>query len=110
MEPTTVQSLAEGDNARTVTLHVGESVRIVLPENATTGYRWAVDRQATGLVDAVPVEYRPTSTALGAGGEVEFTFRALRAGEGELALKHWRSWEGDASVIARFGVRLRVQP
>ena len=38
-----MQSLTDADNERTVDLRVGESVRLTLPENATTGYRWAID-------------------------------------------------------------------
>jgi hypothetical protein len=47
--PTTMLLLVEKDNDRTVDIRQGESVRISLPENATSGYRWAIDRYRTSL-------------------------------------------------------------
>ena len=103
-------SLSEPDDGSTVTLRPGESVRIVLPENATTGYRWVIDQHDAALVEALPAESRYLQPAMGSGGEAVFTFRARRPGDGRIMLKHWRSWEGDSSVIARFAVRVQVRP
>jgi inhibitor of cysteine peptidase len=106
----TMLSLVETDNGRTVDVHPGDVVQVTLPENATTGYRWAIDRHDEDVIEAVGSEPRYRSEAVGSGGEVAFTFRAKKAGTGEIALKHWRHFEGDRSVIARFRVRLNVQP
>ena len=100
-----MQSLTEADNGRTVALRVGETVRVTLPENATTGYRWAVDRLEGDVVEAVGSEPHYSAGAVGAGGEVTFTFKATKAGPGALTLKHWRHFEGDASVTKRFHLR-----
>ena len=105
-------SLVETDNDRTVDVRVGDVVRITLPENASTGYRWAIDRYDEDIVEALGSEPRyPAGTAgtVGSGGEIAFTFKAKKAGTGEIALKHWRHWEGDRSVTGRFRVRLNVQ-
>ena len=102
--------LVETDNDRTVDIRLGETVRVSLPENATTGYRWAIDLCDKDIVELVANEPRYTASAVGSGGEVAFTFGAKKVGVAAIVLKHWRSWEGDASVIARFRVRLRVQP
>jgi inhibitor of cysteine peptidase len=103
-------TLAETDNDRTVNVHLGDTVRIRLPENATTGYRWAVDRYDEGVIAALPPQPSYPSNAVGSGGEVMFGFEAKKTGTGDILLKHWRHWEGDASVTARFRVRLNVQP
>lgn len=50
----------------------------------------------------------PHGTAIGAGGRRTFRFRARRAGTTDLALKLWREWEGDSSIIERFQVSVRV--
>ena len=47
-------------------------------------------------------------SAVGAAGVRVFEFRAPRAGSYELRLKHWRAWEGEASVSGRFAVQITV--
>ena len=103
-------SLVGTDNGRTVDVRQGETVRINLPENATTGYRWAIDRCDEEFIEALAAEPHYAASAMGAGGEVAFTFRGKKIGTGEIALKHWRDWEGDSSVTTRFRIRLHVQP
>src|SRR5262249_26473393 len=49
--------LSETDNDRTVDVHVGDTIRLTFPENATTGYRWALDRH-DDVVDVVAEEPR----------------------------------------------------
>ena len=101
--------LSEADNDRTVDVHVGDTIRLTLPENATTGYRWAIDRH-DDVAGVVSEEPRYPSNAIGSGGEAVFTFQANKTGSGEIALKNWRQWEGDSSVTRRFRLRLNVQP
>ena len=101
-------SLVESDNGRTVDVRVNEPVRITLAENATSGYRWAIDRYDEDLFDPVATEARYPNATLGSGGEVDFVFEAKKVGRGAIALKHWRHWEGDASIKARFAVTLNV--
>src|SRR5689334_14742171 len=102
--------LVEADNGRTVDAKVGETVRVILPENATTGYRWAVDRYDEQSVAVIGTEPQYMPKAVGSGGEVAFTFQAKKVGTSEIVLKYWRHWEGDSSVTKRFGFRLDVQP
>ena len=103
-------SLVETDNDRTVDVRLGDVVRITLPENASTGFRWTIDRYDEDIIEALGSEPRYTAGDVGSGGEIAFTFKAKKAGRGKIALKHWRHWEGDRSVIGRFRVRLNVQP
>jgi inhibitor of cysteine peptidase len=103
-------SLVEADNGRTVDIRRGETVRISLPENASTGYRWAIDRFDEQLIEALTTEPLYPSDRVGSSGDVAFTFRPKEVGAGEVVLKHWRHWEGDSSVTTRFRVRLQVRP
>lgn len=103
-------SIVESDDGRTVDIYLGESVRIDLPENATTGYRWAIDRYDEEFIEALATESRYAANAVGSGGEITFIFRGKKTGTGEIVLKHWRHWEGDLSVTARFCIRLNVRP
>src|SRR4051812_49320584 len=102
-------SLTEADNDRTLELTVGETVRISLPENATSGHRWALDR-VDDFIEATGEDSHHAAGAVGSGGEVAFTFRPKKSGSGEIVLKYWRHFEGDASVQKRFRVRLDVRP
>lgn len=112
--------LSERDNGRVVTVRVGEEVRVALPENATTGFRWAMDHVDGDVIEVLDEDVAygagtagsgtAGSAAVGSGGVVVFRFRARKPGLGELRLKHWRHWEGDASVNRRFSVKLQAQP
>jgi inhibitor of cysteine peptidase len=107
--PQAMLLIVESDNGRTVDIHVGESVRVNLPENATSGYRWEIDRYDEEFIEVLATEPRYTAKGIGSGGEVSFTFQAKKIGTGEIVLKHWRHWEGDASVTTRFRIQLHVQ-
>ena len=104
-----MQSLTEADNERTVDLRVGDSVRLTLPENATTGYRWTVDHFDRGVVEPAGSEPHYAGGAVGAAGQVTFDFKAKQAGSGEVALKYWRHFEGEGSVVKRFRFRLNAK-
>ena len=103
-------TIGESDNGRTLDIGCGESVRVSLPENATTGYRWTIDRYDERVIEAISSEAAYPASALGSGGEVAFTLRGKNVGSGEVTLKYWRHWEGESSVRARFQVRLNVHP
>lgn len=106
--PPSMITIVEKDNGQTVDLRLGNSVRIVLPENATTGYRWTIDRYDDEFIEAMATESHYTGKVLGSGGNVEFTFKGKKMGTGEIVLKEWRHWEGDASITRRFCVNLNI--
>jgi inhibitor of cysteine peptidase len=105
-----MQSIGENDNGRTVDIRLGGSLQVILPENATTGYRWAIDRCDEEIIEALATEPRYKANAIGSGGEVVFIFQAKKIGNGEIVLKHWRHWEGDSSITTRFCIRFQVRP
>ena len=101
--------LAETDNGRTVDLHPGDRVRVSLAENATNGYRWELESCDEAFIKPLALEPLYTAEALGSGGAVAFIFEAKQVGLGQIILKQWRSWEGEASVASRFCIRLNIQ-
>jgi inhibitor of cysteine peptidase len=102
--------LTEKDHDRTVDVHVGETVSVSLPENATTGYRWAIERVDPQLIEARAAEPKYPANAIGSAGEVELDFLAKAPGTTAIVLKQWRHWEGDASIIQRFRIQVRIFP
>lgn len=88
-----------------VALAPGEELTVRLRENPGTGYRWAVD-SAAGL--QLEGEHNEVGAAPGGAGVREFHFRAGPAGDHELRLKQWRAWQGEAGVVERFSLRVRI--
>jgi len=101
--------LTEKDEGRTVDIRVGQELRISLPENATTGYRWATEHYPEEFIETIAIEPRYTANAVGSGGLVAFVFRGAKVGSGEIVLKHWRHWEGERSITRRFRLRVNVR-
>jgi inhibitor of cysteine peptidase len=98
------------ENGSTTTVEHGDEIVLRLPENATTGYRWAIDRLDEDVIEAVGSEPNYPGSAVGSAGHVAFTFKAKKAGTGEVTLKYWRHFEGDKSITNRFRLRLHTQP
>ena len=102
--------LVDHDDGRMVDIRVDDLVQVTLSENASTGYRWAIDRYDQEFIEALSPEPRYAENGVGSGGEVTFIFKGKKVGLGEIVLKHWRHWEGDSSITSRFRIRLRVEP
>jgi predicted secreted protein len=101
-------TVVKADAGRSFTLRPGQSLRVVLAENATTGYRWELERLDTETVELLRAGADYADPALGTGGNAVFVFRARRPGEARIVLKHWRPWEGEASTAGRFSIGIQV--
>ena len=103
-----MQSLTEADNERTVDLRVGERS----PDPAgERDHRLPLDGRPlrSGVVDPAGSEPHYAGGAVGSAGNVTFDFTAKKAGNGGVALKYWRHFEGEGSVVKRFRIRLNAQ-
>jgi predicted secreted protein len=107
-KPPMLTALIE-DNGRSLTLHPGQALRIVLHENATSGYRWELEHVDADVIELAAEQGDYANPAVGAGGNAEFLFRSKRPGSGKIVLKHWRSWEGEASTVGRFCLDIKVE-
>ncbi len=92
------------ENGASVTVSQGDRLVIRIPENPTTGYRWAPGALAEHLeLEASeftpPAELRP-----GAGGERVITLRATRPGQGEAEFLLSRPWEREPAERWRVAV------
>ncbi|HEY9643182.1 MAG TPA: protease inhibitor I42 family protein [Coleofasciculaceae cyanobacterium] len=104
-----VVSLTPTDSGKTIQIHPGDTFAVQLPENPTTGYRWAIQTLDDRVLELQTSEYSLSANAgMGGGGQHLFTFRAKAAGTTNLQLKEWRDWEGDASITQRFNVTVQV--
>ena len=110
VHPQKMLLVVEKDNGTTISIHRDQLLQITLPENATTGYRWAVDHYDQALIEPMGSTSHYTGAAVGSGGMVDFMFGFKTVGTGSLGLKLWRHWEGDSSISNRFSIRVNVQP
>jgi inhibitor of cysteine peptidase len=103
-------TLTEANDGKAVRVRQGDEIVVGLPENASGGYRWHVAR-SDGLDEKeISERERPKdpNPQVGSGGSRQFRFVAKGPGAARLELKHWREWEGDKSLIARFAVDITV--
>jgi len=83
------------DPSKPVEVTAGDTFRIVLEANATTGYRWQLaDKLDEKIVRKVHSRYRgPIARRPGAGGHEFWRFYAVAAGTTEIRMVYVRSWE-----------------
>jgi inhibitor of cysteine peptidase len=101
--------VGEESNGTELSLKVGQVVRLSLPENRTTGYRWKIERDGSPFCSMTGDTYIPPEDAashVGAGGTHEWRFRADTAGATSIDMELLRGWESKAAK--RFSLRLRV--
>lgn len=88
-----VVDLDAGADGRTIRLAEGSRLRLVLPENPSTGYRWRIAADAAPVLRLEEDASMPGGTAPGSPGTHRWVFRAARPGQAVLRLDHARPWE-----------------
>lgn len=103
--------LTEVNNGQTVKLGVGDRLTIQLQENPSTGYQWTLEDNTDSVLPLRSSEYYLAPTGrVGSGGQHIFILQGAQVGTAQPRFKHWRSWEGDASILDRFTVTVQVEP
>lgn len=97
-------TVTECDDGAQVRVHVGDTLELRLPENATTGYRWALDERDSEVFGPCEKHGEYPCKTTGSGGEAVFRVKVRAAGHAALRAKYWRRWEGETSVRRRFTV------
>ena len=105
--------MTKDDNGKTLKVKVGDTIRVKLKSNRTTGYSWAL----TGKTDAKvlksgEVEYKVDehpAGMVGVGGNDFCTFTALAPGKTEIALGYARPWEKDKEPAQAFKLTVEVE-
>lgn len=98
--------IGAADNGRNVNVRVGDLVVLQLPENPTTGYRWAVE--TAGSLTLVADNFAAGHAGPGGGGVRRLEWRATSPGTQDLLLLQRREWEAAGQEIARFMVSITV--
>lgn len=96
-ESTVDKTLTQADNGSSATLSVGDTLKVSLPSNPSTGYSWKIQgNDAKVLLPVGDSQFSLGDNATpmpGAGGTQTFTFKGVSAGSSKLALVYVRPWE-----------------
>lgn len=104
------KQLTEADNGRSIELSVGDKLEVTLPGNPTTGFQWEVsDVDSIILTPIGEPEFKPSSNAVGSGGNITLRFEAVGAGQTKLKLIHHRKFEDNVAPIQTFEVTVTVK-
>jgi len=98
--------LGQHDHLSTVSLAEGDTVEVVLDENASTGYMWTPENLPEGLTLTNDGTRPPDQLRPGAAGSHWFRFRAERTGHGALVLELRRPWEHGSPPAQRFELHI----
>jgi len=104
-----VVELGADDGGETIELAEGDSIRIRLESNPSTGFRWnLVEEPAAAVLEASSSEYvAPEDGLIGQGGVEEWTFVARGGGTTSLTLRYFRPFD-PADVQGSFELRVEV--
>ncbi len=101
---------AQKDIVKDVQLTKGQSLKVDLGSNPTTGYKWedAVISD-TNIIDVVSSDFlEPTDTAIvGAPGTDVRVFEAKTAGTATIKISYSRSWEGQGIYSLTINVTVK---
>ena len=103
------KTIGANDAGKTVSLSVGDTLEVTLEGNPTTGYNWAATSLDTSILKQVgEPAFTPSSTAIGAGGQVTLRFEAVGSGQTTLQLDYHRSWETGVAPLQTYQVTVQV--
>ena len=102
--------LGAADNGSTVAATVGSTLVVKLSANPTTGYTWSTDGALPPMLkEDGKSSYEASSSAVGSGGASTMKYSVIQAGNGDLKLKYWRTFEATVPPVATFQVTLKVK-
>ncbi len=107
--PENVYIADEDDNGQSVTMSVGDMLQLMLAENPTTGYTWAiVTNDEDVLAPSGEPAYEVESSAIGAGGTKTFMFQAVAPGTSVLQMINAMQWETPVVPAETFELTIQV--
>ncbi|CAM2887320.1 MULTISPECIES: protease inhibitor I42 family protein [Pseudomonas] len=101
----------EKQSACPLKLKAGQNLTLTLPSNPTTGYRWAIQDSAGGVLRSLgPEVYSNPEDAgvVGAAGQSTWRFQAFTAGSGRLRLTSQQPWAPEVNPVDTFDCAITV--
>lgn len=104
------RQFSENDSGSTVELRTGDTLKVMLGGNPTTGYQWEIASVDSNVVkQRGDPEYRSDSAAVGASGKFTFTFEAAAPGQTVLRLVYRRPFEKNVPPARTFEITAVVK-
>ncbi|HXQ11512.1 MAG TPA: protease inhibitor I42 family protein [Caulobacteraceae bacterium] len=97
-------------SGRTVTAAPGDRLELRLEENPTTGFRWRVEDDDSGVLVLEHDAYTTMREGVaGAGGIRELRFVVAKPGQAVLRASNRRSWERDLPPRSTFKLTVTAE-
>ncbi|MBI3270069.1 MAG: protease inhibitor I42 family protein [Planctomycetes bacterium] len=110
-DPTENPSVIDGSmNGKTIEAKVGDTLKVRLDGNPTTGYSWKATQSSRSLPASAP-KYTASSSAVGSGGVFTFTIKPDRFSAGgthHFKFAYFRPWEGADHAAKTFSLTVHV--
>ncbi|MBN1691830.1 MAG: protease inhibitor I42 family protein [Dehalococcoidia bacterium] len=94
------------------TAAVGSTITVTLCSNPTTGFSWGEQAKISDTAVLKQTSQKmvaATTGMVGAPGNQEWTFEALKAGSGTASFSYSRPWEGGEKDVQTFKLHVTVQ-
>jgi len=102
--------IGEDQDGQTIDAPVGQTIEIRLPENATTGFRWAITSNGEPVLRLLHEDRQPPATAQpGAGGMHQWQWHVQQAGSCDVELAYRRHWEAQTKPARVFKIHVRAK-
>jgi inhibitor of cysteine peptidase len=92
---------------RSITVPLGDTIELSLPESPTTGFRWTLADPGAPVLVLKSDDFVPSGPNPGAGGTRKFAFVVSQAGDATVSLRNQRKW-GDADTGRDFTLNVRA--
>jgi inhibitor of cysteine peptidase len=98
----------EDANGKQISLHLGDTFAVRLPENPSTGYSWSLKQDGSPVCSKIGDSFSPPADSRpGSPGAHEWRFRAEKPGTARIEMQLSRKWNGNSSTRS-FALRLLV--
>ena len=105
-------SLGDKDSGKTLELRVGDTVKLVLDTNPTTGFSWTkIDKVDSSILKLEKNEYKQNANPgrlVGVGGATTIVYRAVKPGTAKIDLTYMQPWEPDSKFNTDYTVTVKV--
>ena len=105
-------ALGDKDSGKSLELRVGDTVKLVLDANPTTGFSWSkMDKVDQSILKLEKNDYQQNANPgrmVGVGGKTTIVYRAVKPGTAKIDLTYMQPWEPDSKFNTDFTVTVKV--
>jgi predicted secreted protein len=103
-----IVEVGEQQNSQQIELNLQQTLRVILPEVRTAGFRWSLRASSHQILVPVADDLASTPSLAGGAAQHHWDFRAEALGTTELVFEYDRPWARAAGAARTFTVSVRV--